>query len=378
MPPPPIGSSTVATGTRCDLVEHVVGVRASRRRAAAAAGARRRRGSSAASGRRSRQPRFDRRRVRRRRAAAAAAAPARRPGRGQRRGGGHRRRALARPAAAATAVRRRAAPERRGAAAAGVRAEAGRGRLADGVGADEPLVLRRRRGGRRRGGAGVAARCRPAAGTGTNGARLGVPDDGSSPWSGTSNEGRSAVGHGGAHRGRPTTASYLRPPDGSPRWIRRVVLATCVLGIAGMIVASIARAAPARRSPPGWSPPSPSSACVLVTAVAAAGGLRAARWSTRSAAADVERRVHDLVAAGADEAEVRSLVRAVRRLTRSADGELGRSTPHIAVRAADGIHVPQTSFTSRAVVRFIEAGNSANCACVRGRCSSGPGSRPSR
>jgi hypothetical protein len=35
-----------------------------------------------------------------------------------------------------------------------------------------------------------------------------------------------------------------------------------------------------------------------------------------AAAADVERRVEDLVAAGADEAEVRSLVRAVRRLER--------------------------------------------------------------
>jgi hypothetical protein len=55
---------------------------------------------------------------------------------------------------------------------------------------------------------------------------------------------------------------------------------------------------------------------VLVTAVAPADAF-GGPVVDEDAAADVERRVAELVAAGADEAEVRSLVRAVRRLSRS-------------------------------------------------------------
>jgi hypothetical protein len=53
---------------------------------------------------------------------------------------------------------------------------------------------------------------------------------------------------------------------------------------------------------------------MLVTAVAGPEAFGSPPPVDEAAAADVERRVQLLVATGADEAEVRSLVRAVRRL----------------------------------------------------------------
>lgn len=105
----------------------------------------------------------------------------------------------------------------------------------------------------------------------------------------------------------------------SPRTIRRVVLVVCVLGIAGMIVSSIAERTGA------------AITAGLVTAIAVVGLLLVTSVAPPGAfgppvvdeelAADVEHRVADLVAAGADEAEVRSLVRAVRRASRGESGQ---------------------------------------------------------
>jgi hypothetical protein len=100
----------------------------------------------------------------------------------------------------------------------------------------------------------------------------------------------------------------------SPRWIRRIVLATCALGIAGMIVSSIAERTGAAITA-GLITAVAVVAMVLVTAVAPAEAF-GTPIVDEEAAADVERRVAELVAGGADEAAVRSLVRAVRRMGR--------------------------------------------------------------
>lgn len=93
------------------------------------------------------------------------------------------------------------------------------------------------------------------------------------------------------------------------------MLATCALGIAGMIASSIAERTGAAITA-GLVTAVAVVCMVLVTAVAPAEAF-GPRVVDEAAAADVERRVADLVAAGADEAEVRSLVRAVRRMERA-------------------------------------------------------------
>ena len=101
----------------------------------------------------------------------------------------------------------------------------------------------------------------------------------------------------------------------SPRWIRRIVLVVCALAIAGMIAASVT-------SHNGIAIALGMTAAVavvclmLVTAVAGPGSFGPAQPVDESAAADLERRVEALVAGGADEAEVRSLIRAVARISR--------------------------------------------------------------
>jgi vacuolar-type H+-ATPase subunit D/Vma8 len=100
----------------------------------------------------------------------------------------------------------------------------------------------------------------------------------------------------------------------SPRWIRRAVLLTCVLGIAGMIVASIAERTGVAITA-GLITAVAVVCLLLVTAVAPPTAF-GSPVVDEEAAADLEQRVEDLVAAGADEAEVRSLVRAVRRVQR--------------------------------------------------------------
>jgi len=99
----------------------------------------------------------------------------------------------------------------------------------------------------------------------------------------------------------------------SPRWIRRIVLAVCALSIASMIVASITNHVGAAIA--AGSIAAIAILCLmLVTAVAGPGAFGSPPPVDEAAAADVEARVQSLVATGADENEVRSLVRAVRRL----------------------------------------------------------------
>ena len=100
----------------------------------------------------------------------------------------------------------------------------------------------------------------------------------------------------------------------SPRWIRRIVLVTFVLGIAGMIVASIADRTGAAITA-GLVTAVAVVCLVLVTATAGPDAFGAPIVDP-DAAADLERRINELVDAGADEAQVRSLVRAARRLPR--------------------------------------------------------------
>lgn len=100
----------------------------------------------------------------------------------------------------------------------------------------------------------------------------------------------------------------------SPRWIRRLVLVTCVLGIAGMIVGSIAERTGFAITA-GLVTAVAVVCMLLVTAVAPPSSFGPPVVDPETAA-DVERRVEALVAAGADEAEVRSLVRAVSRMAR--------------------------------------------------------------
>ena len=92
------------------------------------------------------------------------------------------------------------------------------------------------------------------------------------------------------------------------------MLATCVLGIAGMIVASIAERTGAAITA-GMITAVAVLCMVLVTAVSPPEAF-GRTVVDETAAADVERRIVELVAGGADEADVRSLVRAVRRLER--------------------------------------------------------------
>jgi len=102
----------------------------------------------------------------------------------------------------------------------------------------------------------------------------------------------------------------------SPRWIRRIVLVVCVLAIAAMIVTSITDHVGAAIA--AGSVAAIAIVCLmLVTAVAGPGAFGNPPPVDPVAAEDLERRVDALVAAGADEAEVRALIRAARRLSRN-------------------------------------------------------------
>jgi multisubunit Na+/H+ antiporter MnhB subunit len=91
--------------------------------------------------------------------------------------------------------------------------------------------------------------------------------------------------------------------------VRRCLVAVCVLGVAGMIVTSIA------------DRPGGALTFGLLTAVAALGMILVTAVTTGGSALEddelgalVEERVEALVAAGADERAVRALVRDARRL----------------------------------------------------------------
>jgi hypothetical protein len=105
--------------------------------------------------------------------------------------------------------------------------------------------------------------------------------------------------------------------QGQARWIRRGVVAVSVLAIAGMIVTSITNHTGAAITF-GLVAAGAVVCLILVTAVAGPSAFDAPPPVDENAALDVERRIERLVEGGADEAEVRSLVRATARLTRRA------------------------------------------------------------
>lgn len=101
----------------------------------------------------------------------------------------------------------------------------------------------------------------------------------------------------------------------SARTIRRVVIAVCVLGVAGMIGGSIAdRIGIAITS--GAVTAVAVLCLILVTAAAGPSAFAAPPAVDDAAAADLERRIELVVADGGDETEVRALVRAAIRFGR--------------------------------------------------------------
>ena len=97
----------------------------------------------------------------------------------------------------------------------------------------------------------------------------------------------------------------------SPRTVRRILVAACVCGIAGMIATSIADSNGGALTF-GVLTAGGALGLVLVTAVTTGGVAR----EPDDLALDVEERVATLVAAGANEQEVRALVREAVRLGR--------------------------------------------------------------
>jgi hypothetical protein len=89
----------------------------------------------------------------------------------------------------------------------------------------------------------------------------------------------------------------------------------CVIAIAGMIVTSVTENTGAAITF-GLVAAGAIVCLILVTAAAGPGAFGAPPAVDQDAAIDLERRIERLVEAGADEAEVRSLVRATARLTR--------------------------------------------------------------
>ena len=101
------------------------------------------------------------------------------------------------------------------------------------------------------------------------------------------------------------------------------MLAVCVLAIAGMIVASVTDHNGVAIAT-GLTAAVAIVCLILVTAVAGPEAFGTPAPVDETAAADLERRIDALVASGADEAEVRSLVRAAGRVYRRSTG---RSAP---------------------------------------------------
>lgn len=95
----------------------------------------------------------------------------------------------------------------------------------------------------------------------------------------------------------------------SPRTIRRLLIAACVAGVAGMIVTSIVDSADGALTF-GLLTAAAAFGMILVTAVTTGGSAR----SEDDLGEAVEERVTALVASGADERSVRALVGDAMRL----------------------------------------------------------------
>jgi hypothetical protein len=115
-----------------------------------------------------------------------------------------------------------------------------------------------------------------------------------------------------------TTAVFPSPTTTfgamTARGLRRIVVVVCICAIAGMIVSSIIDNTGAAITF-GLVAAAAVVCLILVTATAAPGAF-GARVVDEEAASDVEHRVQALAAAGADEPELRALVRAARRMER--------------------------------------------------------------
>jgi hypothetical protein len=98
----------------------------------------------------------------------------------------------------------------------------------------------------------------------------------------------------------------------SARAIRLTVIVVCLVSIAGMIVASIADSTGAAIT--FGLVAGVAIICLILVTASAPPEAFARTGIDEEAAAEVERRVQALADGGADEAEVRALVRAVRRL----------------------------------------------------------------
>ena len=100
----------------------------------------------------------------------------------------------------------------------------------------------------------------------------------------------------------------------SPRAVRRVVIAVCVAGIAGMIVSSIADNNGAALT--AGLVTAVAVLCLIVT-TAVTGAKVPAESHVEQLAADVEEQVQALVGRAAAEDDLRNLVRAAVKLGRS-------------------------------------------------------------
>jgi peptidoglycan/LPS O-acetylase OafA/YrhL len=94
-----------------------------------------------------------------------------------------------------------------------------------------------------------------------------------------------------------------------PRTVRRVLIAACVLGVAGMIVTSILDSAGGALTF-GLLTAVAALGMILVTAVTNGGAAR----EDDEIGEDIEERVRRLVAAGSEESDVRALIRDAMRL----------------------------------------------------------------
>ena len=101
----------------------------------------------------------------------------------------------------------------------------------------------------------------------------------------------------------------------SPAAVRRVVIAVCVLGIAGMIASSIADNNGAALT--AGLVTAVAVLCLIVATAVTGAGRVAAESHLELLAAQVEEQVERLVATGAQEEAVRDLVRAAVKLGRA-------------------------------------------------------------
>ena len=101
----------------------------------------------------------------------------------------------------------------------------------------------------------------------------------------------------------------------SQRAVRRLVIAVCMAGIAGMIAASVADNTGAALT--AGTVTAVAVLCLIVATAVSQPGNPADDEAAEAAAATVEAKVRALVGAGADEASVRALVGDAVRLGRA-------------------------------------------------------------